>query len=78
MLVLTRKQNQSIQIGDDIEVKVLDVAGDQVKLGISAPGSMDIYRKEIYLDIQKQNNEAANLSVDILDLLKNEGGSNNL
>ncbi|SFD96860.1 carbon storage regulator, CsrA [Lentibacillus persicus] len=72
MLVLTRKQNESIQIGDDIEVKVLGLTGDQVKLGISAPGSMDIHRKEIYLDIQKQNNEAANLSVDILELLKSE------
>ncbi|MFD1361682.1 carbon storage regulator CsrA [Lentibacillus salinarum] len=72
MLVLTRKQNESIQIGEHIEVKVLDVAGDQVKLGVSAPGSVDIHRKEIYLDIQRQNNEAANLSEDILDILQTE------
>lgn len=72
MLVLTRKQNESIQIGDDIEIKVLGLEGDQVKLGISAPETVDIHRKEIYLDIQKQNNEAANLSVDILDVLKTD------
>ncbi|WP_164668085.1 carbon storage regulator CsrA [Virgibacillus doumboii] len=71
MLVLTRKQNESIQIGDDIEIKVLAVEGDQIKLGIDAPKSVDIHRKEIYLDIQKQNNEAASVSLDVLDLLKN-------
>jgi carbon storage regulator len=69
MLVLTRKLNESIQIGDDIEIKVLAIEGDQIKLGIAAPKSVDIYRKEIYLDIQNQNSEAANLSVDLLKLL---------
>lgn len=66
MLVLTRKKNESIQIGEDIEIKVLAIEGDQIKLGVSAPNSIDIYRKEIYLDIQKQNNEAANVSSDLL------------
>lgn len=70
MLVLTRKQNESIQIGDDIEIKVLAVEGDQIKLGIDAPKSVDIHRKEIYLDIQDQNNEAANISLDVLRLLE--------
>ena len=69
MLVLTRKLNEAIQIGDDIEIKVLAIEGDQIKLGIGAPKSVDIYRKEIYLDIQNQNNEAANMSVDLLKLL---------
>ncbi|WP_096269432.1 carbon storage regulator CsrA [Paucisalibacillus globulus] len=69
MLVLTRKLNESIQIGDEIEIKVLAIEGDQIKLGIAAPKSVEIYRKEIYLDIQNQNNEAANLSVDLLKLL---------
>ncbi len=69
MLVLTRKKNESIQIGEDIEIKVLAIEGDQIKLGVSAPNSIDIYRKEIYLDIQKQNNEAANVSSDLLHLL---------
>jgi carbon storage regulator len=69
MLVLTRKLNESIQIGDEIEIKVLAIEGDQIKLGIAAPKSVDIYRKEIYLDIQNQNSEAANLSEDLLKLL---------
>ncbi|WP_010647614.1 carbon storage regulator CsrA [Oceanobacillus massiliensis] len=70
MLVLTRKRNESIQIGEEIEIKVLAVEGDQIKLGIEAPKSVDIYRKEIYLDIQQRNNEAANISLDVLTLLK--------
>lgn len=66
MLVLTRKKNQSIQIGDDIEITVLGIEGDQIKLGINAPKSVDIYRKEIYVDIKEQNNAAANLTLDLL------------
>ncbi|MFS0674206.1 carbon storage regulator CsrA [Ornithinibacillus sp. 179-J 7C1 HS] len=69
MLVLTRKLNDVIQIGDDIEIKVLAIEGDQIKLGITAPKSVEIYRKEIYVDIQNQNNEAANISIDLLNLL---------
>lgn len=70
MLVLTRKLNEAIQIGDDIEIKVLAIEGDQIKLGIAVPKAVEIHRKEIYLEIQKQNNEAANLSVDPFKLLK--------
>lgn len=73
MLVLTRKQNEAIQIGEDIEIRVLAIEGDQIKLGIHAPKSVDIHRKEIYTAIQKQNNEALNTSVDILRLLKDQG-----
>lgn len=72
MLVLTRKLNESIQIGEDIEIKVLGVEGDQIKLGIDAPKSIDIHRKEIYIDIQEQNNAAANLSADLIGLLGNK------
>jgi len=72
MLVLTRKRNEAIQIGEDIEIKVLAIEGDQIKLGISAPQSVDIYRKEIYVDIEEQNNEAVNTSLDLLQLLKEE------
>lgn len=71
MLVLSRKKNEAIQIGEDIEITVLAIEGDQVKLGIAAPKSVDIYRKEIYVDIEQQNNEAANVSLDLLKLLKN-------
>lgn len=72
MLVLTRKNNEAIQIGDDIEITVLAIEGEQIKLGISAPKSVDIYRKELYVDIKEQNNEAANISIDLLDLMNEE------
>ncbi|MCF6093420.1 carbon storage regulator CsrA [Microaerobacter geothermalis] len=55
MLVLTRKSKESIMIGSDIEVTILSIEGDQVKLGISAPKEIDIHRKEIYLTIQNEN-----------------------
>jgi carbon storage regulator len=58
MLVLTRKLKEAIQIGDDIEIKILAVDGDQIKLGIEAPRNIEIHRKEVYLEIQKENNEA--------------------
>ncbi len=58
MLVLTRKLNESIMIGDDIELTILAIEGEQIKLGINAPKNIDIHRKEIYLAIQNENNEA--------------------
>ncbi|MGN8647379.1 carbon storage regulator CsrA [Gracilibacillus sp. HCP3S3_G5_1] len=70
MLVLTRKINEAIQIGDDIEVKVIAVDGDQIKLGINAPKEIDVHRKEIYQAIQQENNQAANLSPNLFDLIK--------
>ena len=59
MLVLTRKTGESIQIGDNIELTVIAVKGDQVKIGINAPKNVDIHRKEIYLSIQEENSEAS-------------------
>lgn len=59
MLVLTRKVNQSIMIGDDIEVIVLEVRGEQVRLGIKAPRSIAVHRREIYEAIQQENLRAA-------------------
>jgi carbon storage regulator len=53
MLVLTRKSNQSIMIGDDIEVSVLSVMGEKVRIGISAPREIPVFRKEVYLEIQQ-------------------------
>lgn len=70
MLVLTRKTGEAIQIGDDIEITVISIAGDQVKIGISAPKNVDIHRKEIYLSIQEENNKAAEVSLDLLAQLK--------
>ena len=54
MLVLTRKSNQSIMIGDDIEVSVLSVMGEKVRIGIQAPQSVPVFRKEIYLEIHRE------------------------
>ena len=58
MLALSRKQNESIVIGNVIEIKILDVRNDQVKIGIRAPKDVGIYRKEIYLQIQEENKKA--------------------
>lgn len=63
MLALSRRVNESIMIGSDIEITVLEVKGDQIKIGISAPKSVPIYRKEIYLQIQESNKEAAGTAV---------------
>ncbi|AOH57112.1 carbon storage regulator CsrA [Peribacillus muralis] len=58
MLVLTRKPNEAIMIGDDIEITILSIEGEQIKLGINAPKNVEIHRKEIYLSIQQENSEA--------------------
>jgi carbon storage regulator len=57
MLVLTRKSNQSIMIGDDIEVSVLAIMGEKVRIGIQAPRSIPVFRKEVYLEIQSEREE---------------------
>jgi carbon storage regulator len=54
MLVLTRKSNQSIMIGDDIEVSVLAIIGEKVRIGIQAPRDIPVFRKEVYLEIQQE------------------------
>ena len=60
MLVLTRREIESIMIGDAIEVKLLDVKDHQVKIGIAAPRSVTVHRKEVYLAIQAENEHASN------------------
>lgn len=57
MLALSRKQGEAIMIGSDIELTILEVKGEQVKIGISAPKSVPVYRKEIYTQIQEANKE---------------------
>jgi len=57
MLVLTRKPNQSIMIGDDIEVSVLSVVGDKVRIGIHAPQDIPVFRTEIYVEIQRERGD---------------------
>jgi carbon storage regulator len=71
MLVLTRKKNESIMIGDSIEIKVLEIEGEQIKLGIIAPKHIDIHRKEIYIAIQEENKQAADIASSLLQQLKN-------
>ncbi|MCF0127658.1 MAG: carbon storage regulator CsrA [Pseudobutyrivibrio sp.] len=68
MLALTRKTGDAIMLNNNIEITVLEVKGDQVKIGISAPRDVSIYRKEIYLEIQKENEEIMNM--DGLEALK--------
>ena len=69
MLALTRKKGESLIINNDIEITILDIKGDQVKVGISAPKSVPVYRKEVYLQIQ-ESNKAASESAG-LEALKN-------
>ena len=70
MLVLTRKAGESIVIGDGIEITVLESKGDQIKLGIMAPKSIDINRKEIYETIQQANRQALTKSGKLPTFLK--------
>ena len=59
MLVLTRKTNQSIMIGDDVEVTVLAVAKDKIRIGITAPREISVFRKEVYLSMKGETSEGA-------------------
>jgi len=71
MLILDRKENQSIMIGDDIEITVVNIKGDHAKIGINAPTAIKVYRKEIFEEIQKANVEAAKVKpADIKDIDK--------
>ena len=69
MLALTRKKGEALVINNNIEITVLEIRGDQIKIGISAPKDVPVYRKEVYLQIQQEHQAA--LSIDGLDALKN-------
>ena len=69
MLALSRKKNEAIVINNDIEITVLEVKGDQVKIGISAPKEVPIYRQEVYIQIQEANK--ASVDADGMEALKN-------
>ena len=76
MLVLTRKSNQSIMIGDDIEISVLAIMGEKVRIGIQAPRSVPIFRREVYVEIQ-EDQETGEASADVgraLEELKSDTG----
>jgi carbon storage regulator len=59
MLVLSRKKDQAIMLGDNIEITIIEIQGDQVRIGINAPKNVTIYRKELFLEIQEENKKAA-------------------
>lgn len=69
MLALSRRKNEAIIINNNIEISILDVKGDQVKIGINAPKEVPIYRKEVYIQIQEANKEASN--IEGMEALKN-------
>ena len=75
MLVLTRKSNQSIMIGDDIEVSVLSVLGEKVRVGIQAPRDIPVYRKEVYLEIRRDEARGAPSARDEVDEALNRMGA---
>jgi carbon storage regulator len=77
MLVLKRKVNQSIKIANDIEITILAIEGEQIKIGIEAPKHIEIHRKEVYVAIQNENNEAGDASVDFIKSLTTQLGKNN-
>ncbi|WP_109021467.1 carbon storage regulator CsrA [Leptospira kobayashii] len=70
MLVLARRSNQSIMIGDDIEIVIVDIKGDQVKIGVKAPKNVSVHRAEVYKEIQEENKKAADTKIKPEDLGK--------
>ncbi len=69
MLALSRKKNEAIIINNNIEITILEIKGDQVKIGVSAPKEVPVYRKEVYAQIQEANKEAIN--AEGMEALKN-------
>jgi len=70
MLVLTRKRNQSIVVNDNIELTIIDIQGDQVRVGINAPKDVKVFRKEVYIEMTEENQRASNVQMDALNMLK--------
>ncbi len=72
MLILARKENESIILNDDIEITIVNIKGDHVKIGVKAPRDVKVFRKEIYEEIQKANIEASKINIDT-EAVKNIG-----
>lgn len=78
MLVLSRQKDQTIMIGDNIEITVVDIRGDKVRLGITAPSKIPVHRKEVYEAIKKENQSAASVKLeDITNLPRNIPSASN-
>ncbi|SHE11371.1 Carbon storage regulator [Chlamydia abortus] len=75
MLVLTRKKGESIMVGDQIEIVILGMEGDSVKVGIVAPKEVEVYRKEVYQAIRQANTEASSSQIDLSELKKMWNGN---
>jgi carbon storage regulator len=79
VLVLTRRSGESVMIGDDVVVTVLDVRGDVVRVGIKAPRCIQVHREEVYRELQKANREAASPSETAVEalsrMLRSSGGT---
>ncbi len=75
MLVLSRQRDETIMIGDDIEITVVDIRGDKVRIGIAAPSHVAVHRKEIYDAIKAENRHAASLAKDDVSSLKRRAAS---
>lgn len=73
MLVLSRQRDETIMIGDDIEITVVDIRGDKVRLGITAPNTIPVHRKEVYEAIQRENREASKVKMEDLGGIKPTG-----
>jgi carbon storage regulator len=71
MLVLSRQKDETIMIGDDVEITVVDIRGDKVRLGIKAPPHIPVHRKEVYEAIRRENKAAAQISPDDLKSVSN-------
>jgi len=72
MLVLSRQRDETIMIGDEVEITVVDIRGDKVRLGINAPRRIQVHRKEVYEAIQRENADSANVQVDDLSGLSQQ------
>lgn len=70
MLILNRKAGESIIIGEDIEITILEIEEGRIKIGIDAPRDINILRKEIYIDITEENKKSLEIDSDILNILK--------
>lgn len=69
MLVLSRQRDQTIMIGDEVEITIVDIRGDKVRLGISAPRQIQVHRKEVYEAIRRENTDAARVQINDLDAI---------